>query len=356
MKVNLIAQGSGGTTLEKALRDAKQGSGLDRLDVAVAYATKQGILTLQKALGGFPDQTRWVVGLDDAITQPEALTFLISLPGSELRFAALGPKRRFHPKVYCLWHSTDLTKGLSAVGSGNMTQHGLRENGEAAVLLTAHSEIDVKALKKHWNSLWALGEKANQADLDAYAIQYKKAKAARKKMADAGDTPPVPDDSEPILAVPAFDGTVESASVAWTDFGKAMGNGRELEVPSALMAYFGVQKNGPTPQDRDFYFGHTLKTLPFKKWTAKKSAGKKPNEMWRINFVSEVPGSNVLIRSILNGKQLSSDKAARFEHLGNGSFAVTFVKIGSAAYNSLVSQTKQSGTFKQTTARNYGFY
>ena len=351
MQIVLIAQGSGGRTLEAAIKKAAAGSGFDRLDVAVAYATKAGILTLEKALGGFPPKSRWVVGLDDAITQPEALAYLFALPGAKLRLASLAPQRRFHPKLYCLRQSTDAAAAVSATGSGNMTLHGLRHNGEAAVLLTAESITEVKSLTKQWKALWLLGDEATQVALDAYTPRYKKAKAGRKKVADADSALAVPEDTEPVVDVAAFDGTVATASVAWIDFGKAMGKGRELEMHTQLMPFFKIQKNFATPQKRDFRFGQTLMALPFKKWT-----GTKGNQMWRINFITTVPGSDVLIRLVLNGKQLTSDRAVKFERLANGSFAVTFLKQGTTAYKYLVKQSKLSGTFGQTSARSYGFY
>ena len=105
MKVKLVAQGTDESSLEVVLSEVAADGNFDRLDVAVAYATKQGLLTLRGALGGFPIKTRWIVGLDDAISQPEALEFLFALSGATLRLASLSPQRRFHPKLYCLRRS-----------------------------------------------------------------------------------------------------------------------------------------------------------------------------------------------------------------------------------------------------------
>lgn len=74
MKWTLISQGGAGDqTLGKALSESSGTGQFDRLDVAVAYATLPGVKALALAVGGIPQISRWVVGLDDAITQPEAL-------------------------------------------------------------------------------------------------------------------------------------------------------------------------------------------------------------------------------------------------------------------------------------------
>ena len=146
LKWKLISQGgSADHTLGKALTASSASGNFDRLDVAVAYATLPGVKALALAVGGIPQVSRWVVGLDDAITQPEALEFISQLPGSELRVVKLTPSRRFHPKMYLLWSSSEKSKAAAAIGSGNMTVNGLRKNGEVAVILTAEAIKDANA-------------------------------------------------------------------------------------------------------------------------------------------------------------------------------------------------------------------
>ena len=53
MKVKLIAQGTDESSLEVVLSEVAADGNFDRLDVAVAYATKQGLLTLGGHLAGF---------------------------------------------------------------------------------------------------------------------------------------------------------------------------------------------------------------------------------------------------------------------------------------------------------------
>ena len=73
MQWRLIAQGHPSSpTLWKALSEATTANEFDHLDVAVAYATLQGVRSLELALNNTRLVSRWVVGLDDAISQPEA--------------------------------------------------------------------------------------------------------------------------------------------------------------------------------------------------------------------------------------------------------------------------------------------
>jgi len=349
---SIVAQGDpNGVTLAGRLSEALDGKGVDRLDVAVAYATQQGLVALRATLGEWPAKTRWVVGLDDAITQPKAIDSLLALNGAQLRLARLGPARRFHPKMYCFWASGDPSTCVAATGSANMTEHGLSKNGEVATILEAESEDDALSLKHAWEQLNSLGQDAAVFDLVEYRALHQRARRARIRMAKTGAIPPQPEANEPVPAELDFDGTAPTASVAWIDFGKAMGHGRELEMRSTLMPFFGIAQGSPTPQDRRFSFGGIELVMPFKKWT-----GKKMNEMWRINFTTAVPGSEILIRPIVDGVELRSNKTAVFERLADGSFGIRFLSQGTAEYAQLVARTQQQGVFGQTTARSYGFY
>ena len=100
MKTALVAQnGKGGPTLAAALRRAASDGAFDRLDVAVACATLQGLKALERALKALPPVTRWVVGLDDAITQPEAIEYLLGLPGASAAARGACPRPTLPPQA-----------------------------------------------------------------------------------------------------------------------------------------------------------------------------------------------------------------------------------------------------------------
>ena len=238
MKWTLISQGGAGDqTLGKALAASIGAGQFDRLDVAVAYATLPGVKALALAVGEIPQASRWVVGLDDAITQPEALDYIAQLPGSELRVVKLTPARRFHPKMYLLWASTENGKAAAAIGSGNMTVNGLRKNGETAVVLTADGTAEAKALKGQWQEL---GHPPTDPELAAYKQLFKKAKKQRKKISDLGAAPKEPEASETVDEEPTFNGEPKTARVAWLEVGSASAGGRDLEFPKAMMPYFAL--------------------------------------------------------------------------------------------------------------------
>ncbi len=207
MKTALIAQnGKRGSTLAAALRRTASDNAFDRLDVAVAYATLQGLKALERALTALPPVTRWVIGLDDAITQPEAIEHLSGLSGAKVRLAALAPTRRFHPKLYCLWSTAQRDRWVIAIGSGNMTLNGLHHNGEAAVLLDAETTTEADSLKQAWLEMWELGKDFRKLDLDAYRATYLSARRTRKKIAALGVSPPEPEPDEPLVDDDMLDG------------------------------------------------------------------------------------------------------------------------------------------------------
>lgn len=191
MKIEVLSQGGANAlSLAAALKPHALTGLYDRLDVAVAYATDPGVRALRVILEAWPPASRWIVGLDDAITQPAAISRLQGLPGADLRIAKLTPVRRFHPKLYHLWSSADPTRSVLLAGSANMTEHGLHKNAEIGVLLEAESEAE--SLKAHaaFAALWDLGHAPTAAEIQAYQELYDVAAAARKTIADRGAAPP----------------------------------------------------------------------------------------------------------------------------------------------------------------------
>lgn len=199
MKVQVLAQGGpSGLSLAAAIKQHVRETNYDRLDVAVAYATLQGIHALERILDALPPVSRWLVGLDDAVTQPEALEHLLQQPGAEVRVAKLSPARRFHPKLYRLWDSAHVDCSLLVIGSGNLTQNGLQENAEAGVLLQAESVAEANEGAQTFDELWQLGHTPTSAELQAYRAIYAELADNRKAFTTSGAAPAEP---EPVEAV-----------------------------------------------------------------------------------------------------------------------------------------------------------
>jgi len=191
VKIEVVSQGGANALSVAAALKPHALTGLyDRLDVAVAYATDPGLRALGLILEGWPPESRWVVGLDDAITQPAAINRLQALPGADVRIAKLTPVRRFHPKLYHLWSSANRAHSLLLVGSANMTERGLHKNAEIGVLLEAESEVETLQAHAAFTELWNLGRAPTAAEIEAYKELYDVAAAARKTVADRGAAPP----------------------------------------------------------------------------------------------------------------------------------------------------------------------
>lgn len=352
MKWTLISQGGAADqTLGKALTACSGAGKFDRLDVAVAYATLPGVKALDLAVGGVPQTSRWVVGLDDAISQPEALDYIAQLPGSELRVVKLTPTRRFHPKMYLLWSSSNKGEAAAAIGSGNMTLNGLRKNGETAVVLTAEAVKDANALKRQWREMWDLGHSPSDQELADYKELFKKAKKQRKKVADLGAAPPEPDPTDVVDEEPTFDGSPKSAKIAWLEVGSANAGGRDLEFPKAMMPYFGL--NGSKEKRKFITVDSQEHDLVFTK--------REQNDMWRLMF------NTASIQSAINRTTMRpasganrSDLAVVFrKRLGTKKFDLQLLKIASPTFKSLVKQSKsidaQYVTTKAPGGRRYGY-
>ncbi len=349
---SLVAQG-GPTNLSIAeeISAAIKGLKFDRLDVAVAYATQSGLDALRTALGGWPDMTRWIIGLDDAITQPAAIDELQNLAGATVRFASLGKEnRRFHPKAYCLWSSEDKLRCTLVIGSANMTLHGLRRNGEVGVILQAESVEETESLKQVWTSMNKLGD--DKIDLDAYRALYEKARTARRhSKREAEPAPPPETDEISFEGSESFDGKPDTARIAWTEGASPSAGGRDLEFPRAEIPFFGltgspVQKSFRAPDGRVFDLTFTER---------------QDNKMWRLLFSREAIASTIgrlTLRPVSGVNR--SDLAIIFEKTtGDADYELMMVEIGSLEHSYLMERSEAAGGLGRTRdpgGRHYGYF
>ncbi len=191
MKIEVVSQGGvNALSIAAALKPHALTGRYDRLDVAVAYATDPGLRALGVILESWPPGSRWIVGLDDAVTQPAAIKRLQALPGADFRIAKLAPVRRFHPKLYHLWSSTNPAHSVLLIGSANMTERGLHKNAEVGVLLEAESAAETQKAHAAFTELWNLGRAPSAGEIEVYQDLYVVAAAARKTVEDRGAAPP----------------------------------------------------------------------------------------------------------------------------------------------------------------------
>jgi hypothetical protein len=116
-----------------------------RMRNAVAYATRSGCHDLCHRLAQNMLQWRsirkyWLISIDFGRTEVEAITYLGSLPNSEVRIpnaskllnTGLRPECCFHPKTFIFDSGSDVVPTPFAIfiGSGNLTMSGLNTGVE----------------------------------------------------------------------------------------------------------------------------------------------------------------------------------------------------------------------------------
>ncbi|MCC5992816.1 MAG: phospholipase D family protein [Rhodobacteraceae bacterium] len=329
---------------------------LDRLDVAVAYATVTGIPQLMDAIDREIPVSRWAVGIDDAVSQPAAIEQIRGMPGSEVRLASGSPHCRFHPKIYQLWSSTKPHLCVSYVGSGNFTSNGLLRNAEAGVVLSSENVQEATSLRGQWQSFWDIAHPLTQTGLDLYKAAYNAARTARaasdKKVKDEVLDEDTVSNILDVTAKLTFDGTPQSATVAWLECGTASAGGRDLEFPAPIVPYFRlegerVERNLRTPAGAVFNLTYTRR---------------QDNGMWRVLLSGDAINSATgrpNLRPVAGGKR--SDLAIVFKRSSDAGadFDIGFVVINSPEYDGLIKQTRHRGELKTTRGpggRKFGYY
>ena len=143
--------------------------------VAVAYATVSGVRSLLAAFDAHGlEKSRWLLGLDDALTQPGAIALLRSLTNVEVRIASFEASgRRFHPKFYAFAHAAKDSVISVLIGSANLTAQAFYGNSEATALLEHKDQKDKDQVNAAWDQLWAQGHEPTAAELKIYAKKYK---------------------------------------------------------------------------------------------------------------------------------------------------------------------------------------
>lgn len=189
-----------GVVLE-ALGDASERAGTyEHVDIAVAYASSEGVRLLDERLSSgtwSAASKRFLVSVDFGFTQPKALERLSSLNNAEVRIPngqsvlaspSLRPPSAFHAKAFAFrgeeWHN------LSAliVGSANLTASALSTGAEVVTkqLWTStpsaaewgHLEL-AKPVLDWFEEAWATADPLSDV-LDEYRSRYRSLPKPRK--------------------------------------------------------------------------------------------------------------------------------------------------------------------------------
>jgi HKD family nuclease len=326
---------------------------LDTIHAAMAYMSVAGVRRLLDVLHDREiTQCRWLIGTDDAITQPGAIELCRDLPHSTVRLASFEEEYlRFHPKVLLMTSSLDADKALMMVGSANLTRHGLEGNAESVVFLHAESPTDVLDLISRWNDIWSIGRSLTTAELRRYARRYEKNKAVRKKLvrAPAAKKPSKPRKVKPVLGSDKAELDPSLANTCWIECGKNTAQGRELEIKAEQGLFFGLNPKGETPRHFGFRLSNGQTTQLRLKFQG--------NDMWRLQLTTAVPEVERGLRPrMANGKLGRSPWVAIIERTNKkGEFRLKFVKARSLKYRDLKKRSQAVGTVGRTSAREYGW-
>lgn len=167
-----VTQPTSRSTLD-ALKAILEGGNVERVDMAVAYVTTGGAYEFVKeasgALGGAWNAIpkRWLTSFDYCRTEPVALDYLMSIPGSAIRIYDAGfcldhggaPRVSFHPKAFLIRTNR---RDFALAGSGNMSRSGLGRGVEAGLLISVSRVLPeeptgvaaIQAMRTWFSRVW----------------------------------------------------------------------------------------------------------------------------------------------------------------------------------------------------------
>lgn len=262
-----------GVVLKAIAHAADRAGDYENIDIAVAYASTEGVRLLERALAG-PSWTearkRFLVSLDFGFTQPEALARLSELSNTEVRIpngrevlgsAVLRPQTAFHAKVFSFGVEQYPHLRALVVGSANLTASALSTGAEVVTTQTwrSYSKAAFNDLKRAqsvidwfqdtWESADALAEVLNEYRHKRSAlpklprIREDRTRAARRYLASPKDHEVSGD-----LAV-----QLAAAKEVWVHASSMIRNrgafpGSQLNTPRGTRVFFGFASD-KVPKD-----------------------------------------------------------------------------------------------------------
>ena len=335
-------------TLAHLISDRAGRTFFDEALVSVAYMTVSGIrLLVNSFANSIPGKSKWLIGLDDYITQPGAIDVAMAIPGAEVRvvsYSALG--LRFHPKVYIFRKNSKPRQGLTILGSSNLTSQALAGNGEVNAIINVENQEDFLMTQTLWDALWKQGYSPTKQDIIAYKKKYATTNARKPKEVVAKGN------SKSGMIILSSDGAEldpTQASTCWIECGYITAMGREIELKAEQGLFFGLTPTGEKPRTFDFKLSSGAKTQLRLKFQG--------NHMWRLQLTNEVPEVAAGLRPRLpDGTLGRSPFVVIFERTDKTSlFRLRFIDLSSAEFRKLAKKSRQLGTFGTTTARQYGW-
>ncbi|MCB2146743.1 MAG: phospholipase D family protein [Deltaproteobacteria bacterium] len=322
------------------------------LYAAMAYVTVAGVRDVLSLFEKPPDQSRWVIGLDDAMSQPGAIELCKSFSQSQVRVASFeGEQRRFHPKVLYFSNGNNSPIAFMMLGSANLTKSALSKNIESVIILQSETDQDKIELDQIWNTTWDLGRRIADPELEEYKQKYTISKKHRNfsykartgKTKKRGNVCLVLEDDRAEIDPTA-------ASTCWIECGNVTAMGRELEFKAEQGLFFGLNPHGEDPK----YFKYKVSDgsiIPLRM----KYQG---NHMWRLQMTNNVPEVADGLRPLrADGTLGRSPWVAIFKRIDkNNNYTLGFVRLNGKEHKKLRQQSIVNGTYGKTTAREYGWF
>ena len=224
-------------TLAQLISDRAGQTSFDEALVSVAYMTVSGIrLLINGFANSIPGKSKWLIGLDDYVTQPGAIDAAMAIPGAEVRvvsYSELG--LRFHPKVYIFRKHSKPKQGLTILGSSNLTSQALAGNGEANAIINAENQEDFLMTQTLWDALWKQGHSPTKQELIAYKKRYETANARKPKEAAAKGK-----SKSGMIILSSDDAELDptQADTCWIECGYITAMGREIELKAEQGLFF----------------------------------------------------------------------------------------------------------------------
>ncbi|MEI6071858.1 MAG: phospholipase D family protein [Verrucomicrobiae bacterium] len=255
----------------------------DVIKVAMAYVTVAGVRTL---LEGFRDgqicESKWLIGLDDCISQPGAIELLKNLGHAQLKVASLQKKAlRFHPKLCYFGDSVNREAGFFMIGSANLTKTGLRGNAEGVAFFHTENQADYSQAMGLWKTTWKLGHEPSNTEIADYKGRYDALRRFRMKHEAARPKERRKPKRALVLDTDNAELDPSLASSCWIECGYITAMGRELEFKAEQGLFFGLDPTGGNARDMRFILSNGQVTVLRMKYQG--------NHMWRLQLNNSVP-------------------------------------------------------------------
>ncbi len=321
----------------------------DELNAAAAYVTIEGVNALLETLGDrLLKSSRWLVGLDDAVSQPGAIEKIQALPNARIRVVAFGSTGvRFHTKLIHLAASKKPKIAALMVGSANISRAAFEKNAEAAAFLTSDDEATAEWFRKTFEDVWKLGHAPTAAELEAYKTRYDAARKLRKKINQ------LLEESEPssnvVFAPDEAQLDPSLADLCWIECGRITLMGRELELKAIQARFFGLTPTGGPAK---------IMTLVHRDGSSHPTQFIfRGNSMWRVMFPTSIPEVGAGLRPIEpNGGLGRSPYVAVFQRTNQADrFEIRFLHEESDDYTDLRARSDALGTLGDTGSRRFGW-